>query len=156
MRLKILNYLGKLFFVVAMLLIFWRERNKSGIGLNLLMLVFCLTMCVSYHRIYDNVILVLLLIIKTNFLIFKKDWINSLMCGAFLGYFLIPISWIFKIADYLGNNVSGLQNFFYLSSYWHFSNVLPLVAFSHTALSIYLLYVYLKNDNDYIFELQSK
>lgn len=67
-----INLLGKLLFVISILFVFWRERNKTGISLNLLMLVFCLAMLVSYHRLYDNIILMLLLTIKTNFWLLKK------------------------------------------------------------------------------------
>jgi hypothetical protein len=136
-----------------MLLFFWKERKTEGIGLNLLMLVFCLTALVSYHRLYDNVILVLLLIVKTNFLVFRKDWKNSVICSAFLAYYLIPVSWIFEIADIIGSNVLWLHNVFYLSPYAQYSQVLPVIAFSQTVLGLYLLYLYLKTEEDYIFRL---
>lgn len=152
-RFPAVNLAGKLFFTLAMLLFFWKERKTEGIGLNLLMLVFCLTALVSYHRLYDNVILVLLLIVKTNFLVFRKDWKNSVICSAFLAYYLIPVSWIFEIADIIGSNVLWLHNVFYLSPYAQYSQVLPVIAFSQTVLGLYLLYLYLKTEEDYIFRL---
>ena len=148
------NLLGKLFFTIAMLFIFWRERNKPEISLNLLMLVFCLTMLVSYHRLYDNVILVLLLVIKTNFLVIKKDWRNSFICTAFLLYYLMPVSWIFMISNYLGGNVVWLQNVFHVSPYAQHLHVLPVIAFSQTFLGLYILYLYLKTEDDYVFKLE--
>jgi hypothetical protein len=153
-RITILNVLGKLFFAAVMLYIFWRERNKEGIGLNLLLLVFCFTMLVSYHRLYDNIIVVLLLLVKTNFLILKKNWPNALICGAFLGFYMIPVSWVLKIADYLGNNVPYLGKIFYASPYAQFSAVLPIIAWSQTALGLYLLYLYFKTEDDYTFKLE--
>jgi hypothetical protein len=153
-RLTILNTLGKLCFAGIMLFIFWKERNKEGIGLNLLLLVFCFTMLVSYHRLYDNIIVVLLLLVKTNFLILKKNWINASICGLFLGFYMVPVSWVMKIADYLGNNVPWLAKIFYVSPYAQFSAVLPIIAWSQTALGLYLLYLYFKTEDDYTFELK--
>ncbi len=153
-RISFLNVLGKLFFAAVMLYIFWRERDKEGIGLNLLLLVFCFTMLVSYHRLYDNIIVVLLLLVKTNFLILKKNWLNALICGAFLGFYMIPVSWVLKTADYSGNNVPWLSQIFYASPYAQFSAVLPIIAWSQTALGLYLLYLYFKTEDDYTFKLE--
>ena len=153
-RMTFLNQLGKLFFAGTMLFIFWKERKKEGLGLNLLLLVFCFTMLVSYHRLYDNIIVVLLLLIKTNFLVLKKDRVNASICGAFLAFYMIPVSWVLKVADYLGNNVLWLGKIFYTSPYAQFSAVLPLIAWSQTVLGLYLLYLYFKTDNDYTFKLE--
>ncbi|MDD5727482.1 MAG: hypothetical protein PHV59_02860 [Victivallales bacterium] len=153
-RAEAVNLAGKLFFLLAMLLIFKKEYGRPGIGLNLLLLVFCLTMLVSYHRLYDNVIVVLLLIIKTNFLINRKSRCRALVCGLFLAYYLVPVSWIFTIANYLGTNISWLQKEFFISPYSQYAQVLPLIAFSQTALGLWALYLYLKTEEDYIFELE--
>lgn len=154
-RMTVLNLLGKLFFAGTMLFVFWRERKKEGIGLNLLLLVFCFTMLVSYHRLYDNVIIILLLLVKTNFLVRKKNWLNALICGGFLGFYMIPVSWIQKVANYLGNNVPLLAKIFYTSPYAQFSAVLPIIAWSQTALGLYLLYLYFKTEDDYTFKLEN-
>jgi len=155
-RITLVNIIGKVFFAAIMLFIFWRERKKEGIGLNLLLLVFCFTMLVSYHRLYDNIIVVLLLLLKTNFLITKKNWMNVSICGIFLGFYMIPVSWILKIADYLGNNVPLLSKIFYASPYAQFSAVLPLIAWSQTILGLYVLYLYFYTEDDYTFELEIK
>ena len=152
-RLVLLNSLGKLFFTGIMLFIFWKERKKEGIGLNLLLLVFCFTMLVSYHRLYDNIIVVLLLLVKTNFLVIKKNWINASICGLFLGFYLIPVSWILKFADYLGKNMPWCVKIFYVSPYAQFTAVLPIIAWAQTALGLYLLYLYFKTEDDYTFKL---
>jgi hypothetical protein len=136
-----------------MLFIFWKERKKEGIGLNLLLLVFCFTMLVSYHRLYDNIIVVLLLLVKTNFLVIKKNWINASICGLFLGFYIIPVSWILKFADYLGKNMPWCAKIFYVSPYAQFTTVLPLIAWAQTALGLYLLYLYFKTEDDYTFKL---
>jgi len=153
-RITIINTLGKLFFAAVMLFIFWRERKKEGLGLNLMLLVFSFTMLVSYHRLYDNVILILLLLVKTNFLILKKNWINAAICGAFLGFYMIPVSWVMKIADYLGNNVPLLAKIFHASPYGQFTAVLPIIAWSQTVLALYILYLYFKTEDDYTFQLK--
>jgi len=151
-RITIINTLGKLFFAGLMLFIFWRERKKEGIGLNLMLLVFCFTMLVSYHRLYDNIILVLLLLVKTNFLILKKNWINAAICGAFLGFYMIPVSWVMKFGNYLGS--TALSKVFYVSSFAQFPTVLPIIAWSQTVLALYLLYLYFRTEDDYTFEVK--
>ncbi len=153
-RIAFINLLGKLFFAAIMLFVFWRERKKEGIGLNLLLLVFCLTMLVSYHRLYDNIILVLLLLVKTNFLILKKNWLNAVICGAFLAFYLVPVTWVLKVANYLGS--TGLNKIFYVSSFAQFPTVLPIIAWSQTVLGLYLIYLYFKTEDDYIFKLETK
>lgn len=153
-RIAFINLLGKLFFAAIMLFVVWRERGKEGIGLNLLLLVFCLSMLVSYHRLYDNIIVILLLLVKTNFLVLKKNWLNAAICGAFLAFYLIPVSWVLKVADYLGS--TGLSKIFYASPYAQFSMVLPVIAWVQTALGLYLLYLYFKTEDDFIFKLNGK
>lgn len=154
-RMTFLNLLGKGFFAGTMLYILWKERDKEGIGLNLLLLVFCFTMLVSYHRLYDNIIVVLLLLLKTNFLVLKKNWLNALICGGFLGFYMIPVSWVLKVADYLGTNVLWLGKIFYISPYAQFPAVLPIIAWSQTALGLYLLYLYFKTEDDCTFKLEN-
>ncbi|MDD5597521.1 MAG: hypothetical protein PHV82_06225, partial [Victivallaceae bacterium] len=151
-RISFLNLIGKAFFVITMLWIFWRERNRKGTGLNLLLVVFCFTMLVSYHRLYDNIIVILLLLVKTNFLIRRKDRFNSLICGAFLAFYMIPVSWIFRAADRLGSSPL-LAGIFYTSPFGQFQTVLPVIAIAQTLLGIYLLYLYLKSEEEYTFQL---
>lgn len=153
-RLTFVNVLGKLFFAAVMLYIFWKERNKEGIGLNLMLLVFCFTMLVSYHRLYDNIIVVLLLLVKANFLVLKKNYLNASICGVFLGFYMIPVLWVLEFANYLGS--TWLSKIFHVSSFAEFSTVLPIIAWSQTALGIYLLYLYLNTEDDYTFELQTR
>jgi hypothetical protein len=154
-RMACLNLLGKLFFAGAMLFIFWKERKKVDIGLNLLLLVSCFTMLVSYHRLYDNIIVVLLLLVKANFLVLKKNWLNALICGGFLFFYMIPISWVLKTANHLGNNLPWLSKIFYVSPYSQFSAVVPIIAWTQTALGLYLLYLYFKTEDDYTFKLEN-
>jgi hypothetical protein len=153
-RIDLINLLGKVLFGGIMLFIFWRERDKEGVGLNLLLLTFCFTMLVSYHRLYDNIIVVLLLLVKTNFLILRKDWLNAGICGAFLGFYLVPVSWVFRIANYLGS--TGLSKIFHVSPFEQFPTVLPVIAWSQTVLGLYLLYLYFKTDDDYTFKLETQ
>ena len=151
-RVTTINILGKIFFGGVMLFVFWRERKNENIGLNLMLLVFCLTMLISYHRLYDNVVLVLLLLVKTNFLIRKKNWLHVAICGFFLLLYMIPIDWILEFANYLGN--SWLDTIFYVSVYSTMDTVLPIIAWAQTILAFYLLYVYFKTEDDYTFKLK--
>ena len=152
-RISFLNLLGKLFFGVTMLFIFWKERKKGGIGLNLLAVVFCFTMLVSYHRLYDNIIIVLLLLVKTNFLVLKKNWRNASFCGGFLTFYLLPVSWVFTFAGWLGEMLPGLGALFYLPVYAQYGPVVPVIAWSQVLLGLFVLYLYLKTEEDYIFKL---
>jgi lipid-A-disaccharide synthase-like uncharacterized protein len=67
---------------------------------------------------------------------------------------MIPISWLFKIANYLGS--TALAKVFYVSSFAQFPRVLPIIAWSQTVLGLYLLYLYFKTEDDYTFELEAK
>jgi hypothetical protein len=154
-RMNFLNWAGKALFGLTMLWVFWRERDKEGIGLNLMLLTFCFTMLVSYHRLYDNIIVVLLLLVKTNYLILKKDRLNSLICGAFLAFYLIPVSWVLKAANYLGSK-PFIGEIFFTSSFRQFQTVLPLIAMLQTLLGLYLLYLYLTTEDEYTFQLKTR
>jgi hypothetical protein len=153
-RFQPLNVAGKAFFLCFMIYAALKERNKEGIGLNLLLLTFSLTMLISYHRLYDNIILVMLLILKTNFLVQTKNWKNVIMCCCFLGFYLIPISYIFQISSFLGSNIPVLKEVFYLSDYSTYPSILPVVAFSQIAIGIYTIFLYLKTEDNYIFKLK--
>jgi lipid-A-disaccharide synthase-like uncharacterized protein len=76
------------------------------------------------------------------------------ICGAFLAFYLIPVSWVLELANYLGT--TWLSTIFYVSSFEEFTTVLPIIAWSQTILGIYLLYLYFTTDDDYIFKLETK
>lgn len=67
---------------------------------------------------------------------------------------MIPVSWIFMISNYMGGNMVWLQDIFHVSPYAQYLHVLPVIAFSQTFLGLYVLYLYLRTEDDYIFELE--
>ncbi len=149
-----LNTLGKIAIAAIILPIMWNERGKEEFSLNLLLLLFCFSMLLSYHRLYDNVIVLLFLLIKTHFLVLEKDWGNATVCAMFLGFFLIPFSWVLRVSNSLGTAFPRFGEVFHLCNFEGFTTLLPIPALMQLALSFYVLYLYFETDRGYVFKLQ--
>ena len=146
---KYINHAGKLVLGIFILFIYWKERKNKELGDNLLLLVFSLTMLISYHRLYDNVPAMLLLTVKCYSFIAKKDWINSLICGGFIGFYLIPLSIVYKITDLIGSKMQFLSGIIHFSKYGQYQNILPILVLVQIALTVYAAYLYFKKENDW-------
>jgi Glycosyltransferase family 87 len=148
-----LNLIGKFVAAAIALAIIWRERKKPGISLNLILVIFCFTMLISYHRLYDLSIVMLLLLLKTRYLIVARDWKNSLICVAFLFCYTIPFSWVLELSDIVGR-IFPLKGFVQLCNYRQFSHLLPVSAWMMLALSVYVLYLYMRTGEEFVFQLE--
>lgn len=151
-----LNTIGKLIIAAIILPIMWKERGKEEFSLNLLLLLFCFSMLLSYHRLYDNVIVLLFLLLKAHFLVLKKDWRNVAVCAMFMGFFIIPLSWVLRVSNALGQAFPQLGNIFYLCNFSNLNTLLPIPALVQLALSFYVLYLYFHTDSGYIFKLSTQ
>jgi hypothetical protein len=150
-KLKSLNMIGKAIFACLALWVIFKERKNRNIGLNLLFFLMCCTMLLSYHRLYDANLIMLLLLVKMNFLIRKQDWNNASICGLFLFFFIIPLSWIFQTSDYLGSH-SLLSQIFYTCSYEQFKHLIPIPAWVMILLTLYSYYLYKATEDDWTFK----
>lgn len=149
----VLNKSCKLLLAVLTLYILFTERKRTGIGLNLLLLVFCISMLLSYHRFYDAGIIVLLLLVKMNFLFKKKDWLNVSICATFCLFYLIPLDAILQVSNYLGS-YSILNKIFYTCTFKkQYLHLLPVLSWSVIALTCYAFYLYKKTEDDFVFDL---
>ncbi|MFA7231472.1 MAG: glycosyltransferase 87 family protein [Victivallaceae bacterium] len=152
-RANYLNIICKLFFAALSVYILFIERKREGIGLNLLLLTFCISMLLCYHRFYDAGIIVLLLLVKMNFLFKKKDWSNLAICSAFCLFYLIPLDAVLHVSNYLGS-YAILNKIFYTCTFKkQYLHLLPVLSWSVIALTGYTFYLYKKTDDDFIFDL---
>ena len=152
-RLDYLNAICKLLLVALTLYILFIERKRDGVGLNLLLLIFCISMLVSYHRLYDAGIIVLLLLVKINFLLRKRDWINIAVCSGFCLFYVAPLDVVFQISDHFGSYPMLSKIFHTCSFKKQYSHLLPLPSWSIIALAGYAFYLYKKTEDDFIFDL---
>ncbi|MEI8247529.1 MAG: glycosyltransferase 87 family protein [Lentisphaerota bacterium] len=155
-RIDCLNWICKLLLIALALYIFFIERRRDGIGLNLLLLIFCISMLISYHRLYDAGIIILLLLVKINFLFRRKDWIHFAGCAFFGLLYLVPLDVMFKISNYLGAYPVVSRIFHTCSFKGQYLHLLPLPSWSIIALACYAFYLYKKTDDDFIFDLNFK
>ena len=152
-RLDYLNEIGKLLLIAFAMYILYIERERDGVGLNLLLLIFCISMLISYHRLYDAGIIILLLLVKINFLFRKRDWINLAVCAGFCLFYLVPLDMLFKISNRLGTYPVFSSIFITCPFKSQYQHLLPFLSWSIIALACYAFYLYKKTDDDFIFDL---
>ncbi len=148
-----LNSLGKLLFAGIFCPILWKEWKKEHIGLNFILVLLCFTMLLSYHRLYDNLPIMLLLIVKTHFLVYRKDWLNVCICSVFLLFYLIPLSMIFMVSNAVGSALPALNHYILLTRFAPYEHLLPIPSISQIILTIYAYYLYIKTPEEFVFKL---
>ena len=103
-----INWIGRGLMIVVFLLVLRKERKRDGLGLEALLVTASLGMAVSYHRLYDLVILVPLLgALAACSWTGGRRWHFACALG-FLLFFLVPQSLWNRIAAALGGMVGEI------------------------------------------------
>ncbi|MFC1478048.1 glycosyltransferase 87 family protein [Candidatus Margulisiibacteriota bacterium] len=127
---------------------FWAmlgERKKTGISINLLFLLGCVTMIISYHRLYDLIIILPILLILWNNSFRKGQWLQFSITGLFLLFFLIERTYIIVFANWLGGLI-GPNPVLVLNTHKQFSTIFPVYPIVMFLMAAYSVYLFLKED----------
>ena len=154
-KFPILNHILKGIMIVLTLWLFWRERKSSGISDTLLLLVFSLTMLLSYHQIYDSSILYPLFLIRLFAFAKKKQWWMFGLTALFPLFLIVPGTIILRISSWIGG-FPGMDSVFFLTNNpWKrpFFHVFPLMAVYSIVLAFWSLYLYFRVEDPYRFQI---
>lgn len=147
-RCNYINHAGKLATLLLVIYIMFRERKTTTFGMNYLFVLSCLTMLLSYHRLYDLSFVLLILHAYVFLLLRTRQWFKLVIASAFIGYFMLPFSAIIDFSIEL-SKIPGIEDFVYISKYYKVQ-VFPLSAVMFLFLSVYSVYLYFSNKDDVI------
>lgn len=143
----------KIAFMIGGVALFLNERTAQRISLNLLFSATCLTMLISYHRVYDVIILLpFLSLLCYEFMITKKYGLLTVGL-VFQAYFLIPESLVFTLSDRLGTHLALLGQWIHLSHYGEWHHLLPTHAVVMLLMTCFAYYLNLYHTGSYSFDL---
>ena len=152
-KLNIINLLGKLIFGMLAVYIIFRDRRPNSFGMNFLLSIMCITMLLSYHRLHDIHLIMLLILAEFYFFLVSRDKINMLISAVFIIFFAVPFSLVLSISHLIAK-LPHIGNFFYTCNYYPQNrDVFPLSAIVFLLLTIYSLYLYFFKKEDVVFEL---
>jgi hypothetical protein len=115
-------------------------RRSSGFGLHLLLFLASATMLLSYHRLYDLVLpLALLLAAGNEFLRLGRHG-HAAVVGMFAVFLLAPESMVYRAGDLIGGALGG-GGMVQLCAFRGFAHIFPLYPCMATALSFYALWL---------------
>ena len=146
-----INFFLKTVVFGVILWLFWRERKNQFLSDTMLLLAFCLTMLISYHRSYDLVLVYPLFLIRFCDFIKKKQWLLFGIMLLFPLFLSIPNRFSHLVSALIGR-IPGVGSIVYLEKPFedpHF----PIMPFFTIALTLWSLYLYLHVEEPYRFEL---
>ena len=151
-KLNIINVLGKSLFGLLAVYIIFRDRRQNSFGMNFLLVIMCVTMLVSYHRLHDIPLIMLIILAEFYFFMLKKDKINMLISAIFILFFAVPFTLIIKISHLLCR-LPNIGNFIQTGPSDTNIEVFPLSAAIFLLLTVYSLCLYFFKQEDVVFEL---
>ena len=152
-KLNIINILGKLLFVILAGYIIVRDRRQNSFGMNFLLSIMCITMLLSYHRLHDIHLIMLLILAEFYFFMLNNDKINMLISAAFIVFFAAPFSLVLSLS-HLITKLPHIDSIFHTCNYYpQKRDVFPLSAVVFLLLTIYSLYLYFYKREEVIFKL---
>jgi len=110
-------------------------------------------MLVSYHRLHDIPLIMLILLAEFYFFMLKKDKLNMLVSAAFIMFFTAPFSLIIKVSHLLCE-LPHIGDFIQLGPSDMDIEVLPLSAPVFLLLTVYAFYLYCFKQEAVVFELK--
>lgn len=147
-RCNYINLAGKLATLLTVIYIMFKERKTTTFGMNYLFVLSCLTMLLSYHRLYDLSSVLLILHAYVFLLLRTRQWFKLVIASAFIGYFMLPFSTIIDFSIEL-SKIPNIGDFICISKYYKVQ-VFPLSAVMFLLLSAYSIYLYFSNKDDVI------
>ncbi len=155
-KLGIINIPAKLLFGLLGVYIVLRDRRKNSFGMNFILAIMCITMLLSYHRLHDINLIMLVLLAEFYFFMLRKDKINMLISAVFIIFFAVPFSLVLRIS-HLICKLPHIGDFVQTCHYDISDiDVFPLSAVVFLLLTIYALYIYFHKKEEVIFELNEE
>ncbi|MEA2011804.1 MAG: glycosyltransferase family 87 protein [Verrucomicrobiota bacterium] len=145
----------KLSFAGAFVFVMIKNYKTKKIGLHLLLTVATITMIISYHRVYDMVFVLPLVLLLINLYMKEKKWKHAGILSVFILFFLIPESLLFKISNIIGSAI-GENSLIYLNSFGTYNEMFPITPLITAILAIYSLYLFFTQIDIYIFNKDIK
>lgn len=146
-----LNIMLKAICGLLALYIIFKDRNKDSFGMNFLFVIMCLSMLLSYHRLYDTPLIMLCLLANFYLFILNKEWKNILISAVFIAFSMVPFSVVMNLAQMIAD-VPYVADIFIVSRYFKIT-VFPLPAIIFLLLSTYAAFIYFRKPERIIFEL---
>lgn len=132
---------------------FFREYQTNKISLHLLFTTGCVTMLISYHRVYDVIILLPFLSLLCYEFFMQRKYLLLIIAVGFQLYFLIPESLLFRMSARIGQNLVGLSEFIHFTQFGDNTQMLPTHALVMTGLTCFAFYLNFFQPNLYVFKL---
>lgn len=153
-KLNTINLIGKLIFGLLAVYIIFRDRRQNSFGMNFLLAIMCITMLLSYHRLHDIHLIMLLIMAEFYFFLINRDKVNMLISAAFIIFFAAPFSLVLSFSHLIAK-LPHVGDVFYTCNYYlQNREVFPLSAVVFLFLTIYSLYLYFCKREEVIFELK--
>jgi hypothetical protein len=132
----------KLAVLAATFLVIFRTRRKE-LGISEMLLVSSATMIISYHRLYDLVLVLPFLLIGIPYYWRKGGFSVSVAMTLFVLALMIPENTMYKIGSVLGG-IATDNGIFQLSRFRNFPHILPPYPFVTLAIFICALILCLR------------
>jgi hypothetical protein len=89
-KLKAINILIKTFLFLLLFYGYWKSRNDNRLGVHTLVLIGAVTLITFYHRVQDEMLVTvpLLMVLITHYQ--KKEWKKGIFPAIIYSYFLLP------------------------------------------------------------------
>lgn len=156
-KIQMLNHLLKAIAICVVLWLFWREHKNSYVSDTLMLTGLCLTMLISYHRIYDFSLVFPLFFIRLFDFAKTRQWLSFGVTLLFPLFLNTPRTITFlMIPSCIGRLLPQAETFVYTyENLWgtHYTHVLPITPVFSIALTLWSLYLYLHVKEPYRFEI---
>ena len=155
-KIPIINHLLKAATAGVIIWLFWRERKTKDISDTLLLLVFCLTLLITYHRHYDLVVVYPLLFIRLFAFAGLGQWFHFCVTALFPAYLCLPLKYSFIVVQSWIGGIPGLGSLIYLyDNIWEtgYNHVFPTIPFYTIALALWSFYLYFHVKDPYLFAI---
>ena len=144
----------KLVFVGIFFVLLYKNIKRKVIGVNFMLFSMCVTMIIAYHRVYDMVLVIPLLIMVLITLIQAKKVPQAAIAAIFILFFLLPETIVFSISNLIGGLI-GENSVVYLSSFNHWKTIFPILPLTVLGLSIFTVYLCCYLEEKFLFEFAS-
>ena len=149
----VIVYCLKALIIGVVLWLFWREHKKDYVSDTLFLLAFSLTMLVTYHRIYDIILVYPLFAIRLFDFARTKQWSLFGITFLFPLFLCLPRLVTYDLLGSWIGRIPKLGAVVYLYENRIYGPVFPVMSLFSVALALWSLYLYLHVKDPYRFEL---
>jgi len=130
----------KLIFIIIFFHLLYKGIKQKNIGLNFMFMTMCVTMITVYHRVYDMVLIMPLLIMVSITLLKDKKIPETIIAMFFIIFFMLPESIVFAISNTIGQ-ITGNNPIVYISKFLYWKTIFPILPINVLILSTFSVYL---------------